>query len=192
MKLEKAVTDVREKLKLLAKINGKKDRKREKGFTLIELIAVVIILGVLLALVVPKILGSSDDANAKLIAKSVRDIRDATAMAKMKCLSDINNAGCNAAGADTSNLIPALWGNNCQTIAPNSFTIDNNSNTAKVKDFTIQTDCSGGASTLQVTINCAGNDSICNKVQEQLNSMYGANTCPNASSNGQLTCNLSL
>jgi prepilin-type N-terminal cleavage/methylation domain-containing protein len=195
-KLEKAVAQVKDRLDLLAKINGKKDRKREKGFTLIELIAVVLILGILMVLVVPKILGSSDDADAKLIAKSVKDIRDATAMAKMKCLSTINNNGCNSAvgsfNPDTGTLLPALWDpqKDCQVMEQNAFTIDGNS--AKIKDFGIQTDCQGGATSLVVAIDCAGNNNICTKVQEQLNKMYGNNTCPNAPSNGQLTCTLPL
>lgn len=188
-KMEKVLVNIKEKMSILAKISGK-SKKMEKGFTLIELIAVVIILGILLVLVVPKILGSSNDADAKLISKSVKDIKEATAMAKMKCLAAINNAGCSSTGADTSNLLPTLWGDKCQVMAPNAFTIDGNN--AKVKDFTIQTDCSGGANSLQVVIGCAGNDDICNKVKDQLNTMYGNNTCPNASSNGSITCNLPL
>ena len=190
MKLGRTVADVKEKFNLLAKISGKKDRKREKGFTLIELIAVVIILGILLVLVVPKILGSSNDADAKLIAKSVKDIRDATAMAKMKCLATINSAGCNAPGTDTRALLSALWGDSCQVMATDAFNVDGDN--AMVKDFTIQTDCQNGANTLVVTINCASNNDICTKVQQQLNNMYGKDVCPNAPTNGTLSCTLPL
>jgi prepilin-type N-terminal cleavage/methylation domain-containing protein len=194
MKLEKAVAQVRDKLDLLAKISGKKkgNRRKEKGFTLIELIAVVLILGILMALVVPKILGSSDDADARLIAKSVKDIRDSVAMAKMKCLATINSKGCNSAigsfNPDTGTLIPALW-NDCQVMQPNAFTI--NGDSVKVKDFTIKTDCQGSASKLIITVDCAGNSNICNKVQEQLDKMYGDNTC-STQSDGTLSCTLSL
>jgi prepilin-type N-terminal cleavage/methylation domain-containing protein len=181
--------NVKERFDLLAKINGRKKDRKEKGFTLIELIAVVIIIGILLVLVVPKILSSSNDADAKTIAKAVKDIREATAMAKMKCLAAINNAGCNGNGTDTSNLLQTLWGNNCQTLAPNAFTI--NGNNAMVKDFTIQTDCQNGANNLVVTIGCQGNNDICTKVQDQLNKMYGTNVC-NAPNGGTLQCNLPL
>jgi len=190
MKLEKAVAKVREKLNLLAKINDKKDRRKEKGFTLIELIAVVIILGILLVLVVPKILGSSNDADAKLIAKSVKDIREATAMAKMKCLATINGAGCSSPGQDTSDLLNALWGDYCQVMSKNAFTIDNNA--AKVKDFTITTDCRNGANELVVDIGCAGNNDICTKARDQLNTMYGNDACPDIPNNANLRCTLPL
>jgi prepilin-type N-terminal cleavage/methylation domain-containing protein len=192
MKLGKAVAEFKERFNLLAKISGKKDRKREKGFTLIELIAVVIIMGILLVLVVPKILGSSNDADAKLISKSVKDIRDATAMAKLKCLATINSAGCSSDGDDTKDLLPALWGNNCQVMPENAFDIDNAANTAKVKDFTITTDCKNGANKLKVTIKCANNDDICTKVRNQLNTMYGNSTCPTAPTSGTLSCEIPL
>ena len=188
-KAEKVLADTKKKMSVLARISGK-NKGMDKGFTLIELIAVVIILGILLVLVVPKILGSSNDADAKLIAKSVKDIREATAMAKMKCLAVINGAGCNATGPDTGTLLPALWGNNCQVMATNAFTV--NGNNAMVKDFSIQTDCQNGANALAVTIDCAGNNDICTKVQNQLNEMYGNNACPNAPANGTLSCTLPL
>jgi prepilin-type N-terminal cleavage/methylation domain-containing protein len=209
MKLKEVLTDIRGKLRLITKLGkkDKEDRKREegftldeivkeksfqkeKGFTLIELIAVVIIIGVLLVLVVPKILGSSNDADAKLITKSVKDIREATAMAKLKCLAAINNAGCNSNGADTENLLKTLWGDSCQVMAQNAFDITNNN--AMVKDFTIQTDCQNGANSIAVTIGCASNNDICTKVQQQLNAMYGNNACPNAPTNATLNCTLPL
>lgn len=187
LKLKKVVTNVKERFDLLAKINGKKNKKREKGFTLIELIAVVIIIGVLLALIVPRILGSSNDANAKLIAKTVQDIRDATAMAKMKCASTINNdAG--SQGTDTNKLIPDLWGSQCQILTPNSFNLDTQNNVIKIGSagYTVATDYQSANSNITFTINCQDND-VCTKAQTQINNTYN-NAC---SLNGTtLTCTL--
>jgi len=164
--------------------------KHRRGFTLIELIVVVILIGVLLAIVVPRILSSTDDANAKLIAKNVKDIRDAVAMAKMKCLSELNAVG--AAGTpDTGQLLQALASANCQVLPQNAYEVDSQ-NYAKVKDFKIQTDFRNANNDLVVVIDCNGSDSICGKVRTQLNEIYGGGACPNAPTNGVLTCALSL
>jgi type II secretion system protein G len=164
--------------------------KHRRGFTLIELIVVVIVLGVLLAIIVPRLLGSTDDANAKLIAKNVKDIRDAVAMAKMKCLSELNAVG--AAGTpDTAQLLQALASPNCQILPQNAYEVDAQ-NYAKVKDFRIQTDFRNPNNDLAVVIDCNGNDSICGKVRSQLNEIYGQNACPTAPANGVLSCTLPL
>jgi type II secretion system protein G len=164
--------------------------KHRRGFTLIELIVVVVLVGVLMAIVVPRILSSTDDANAKLIAKNVKDIRDAVAMAKMKCLSELNTVG--AAGTpDTQQLLQALASNNCQILPQNAYEVDAQ-NYAKVKDFKFRTDFRNPNNDLVVEIDCNGNDSICGKVRTQLNEIYGGSACPNAPANGVLTCTLSL
>jgi type II secretion system protein G len=164
--------------------------KHRRGFTLIELIVVVILVGVLMAIVVPRIMSSTDDANAKLIAKSVKDVRDAVAMAKMKCLSELNAIG--AAGTpDTQQLLQALASTNCQILPQNAYEVDQQ-NYAKVKDFKFRTDFRNPNNDLVVEIDCNGNDSICGKVRTQLNEIYGGGACPNAPANGILTCTLSL
>jgi len=164
--------------------------RHRRGFTLIELIVVVIVLGVLLAIVVPRLLGSTNDANAQLIAKSVKDIRDAVAMAKLKCLGAINSAA-GSVGVDTQALLSTLWGPSCQILSPNAYTVDE-SGYAKVKDFGIQTDYQNANNLLVVNIDCQGNNEVCNKVREQLNNMYGGSACPNPPNNGFLTCNLQI
>jgi prepilin-type N-terminal cleavage/methylation domain-containing protein len=164
--------------------------KHRRGFTLIELIVVVIVLGVLLAIVVPRLLGSTNDSNAQLIVKSVKDIRDAVAMAKLKCLAAINSAA-GSVGVDTQALLSTLWGPSCQVLSPNAYTVDG-SGFARVKDFGIQTDYQNANNLLVVNIDCQGNNDICNKVRDQLNSMYGGSVCPNPANNGYLTCNLQI
>jgi prepilin-type N-terminal cleavage/methylation domain-containing protein len=162
--------------------------KHRRGFTLVELIVVVIVLGVLLAIVVPKLLGSTNDSNAQLIAKSVKDIRDAVAMAKLKCLAAINNAA-GGVGYDTQQLLDALSGDTCQILAKNAYNVENGF--AKVKDFGIRTDYRNADNVLIVDIDCQGNNDICKKVKDQLNSMYGNGVCPDPN-NGFLTCNLPI
>jgi len=164
--------------------------KHRRGFTLIELIVVVIMLGILLAIVVPRLLGSTNDSNAQLIVKSVKDIRDAVAMAKLKCLAAINTAA-GSVGVDTQALLSTLWGPSCQVLSPNAFTVDG-SGFARVKDFGIQTDYQNANNLLVVNIDCQGNNDICNKVRDQLNTMYGGSSCPNPPNNGFLTCSLSI
>jgi prepilin-type N-terminal cleavage/methylation domain-containing protein len=164
--------------------------RHRRGFTLIELIVVVIVLGILLAIVVPRLLGSTNDSNAQLIVKSVKDIRDAVAMAKLKCLAAINSAA-GSVGVDTQALLSTLWGDSCQVLSPNAFTVDG-SGFARVKDFGIQTDYQNANNLLVVNIDCQGNNDICNKVKDQLNSMYGGSSCPNPPNNGFLTCYLSI
>jgi len=164
--------------------------KHRRGFTLIELLVVVILIGVLLGIVVPRLLTSTDDANAKLIAKNVKDIRDAVVMAKMKCLSELNAVG--AAGTpDTQQLLDALSSSACQILPQNAYEVDSQ-NYAKVKDFKIRTDFRNPNNDIVVEIDCNGNDSICGKVRTQLNEIYGRSTCPNPPVNGVLTCTLPL
>jgi type II secretion system protein G len=164
--------------------------RHRRGFTLIELIVVVVILGVLLAIIVPRLLSSTDDANAKLIAKTVKDIRDAVAMGKLKCMQDLNTAA-GAVGDDTQALLSTLWGNSCQVLPQNAYEVDSN-NYAKVKNFKIKTDFQNSNSKLNVVIDCNGSDVICGKAREQLNEIYGGGACPNAPSNGVLTCSFSI
>jgi type II secretion system protein G len=163
--------------------------RHRRGFTLIELIVVVVVLGILMAIVVPRLLSSTDDANAKLIAKSVRDIRDAVAMGKLKCLDALITAA--SANPDTQDVLSTLWSSACQVLPPNAYQVDGE-NYARVKDFRIQTDLQLPTSVLNVRIDCRGSDNICGKVREQLNEMYGGGVCPTAPSGGVLNCSFSI
>ena len=58
-------------------------RKRQSGFTLIEVMVVVVILGILATFVVPKITGRSDDAKLTKVQHDVRTLESALALYKL-------------------------------------------------------------------------------------------------------------
>ncbi len=58
-------------------------RLRQHGFTLIEILIVVVILGLLVAVVVPKILGRTDDARQTAAKVQVRNIEQAMHLYKL-------------------------------------------------------------------------------------------------------------
>jgi type IV pilus assembly protein PilA len=57
----------------------KKLREEKKGFTLIELIVVIAILGILAAIIIPRIAGLTDKANSKAMIADARTIMTASA-----------------------------------------------------------------------------------------------------------------
>ncbi|WP_288478734.1 type II secretion system protein [uncultured Clostridium sp.] len=58
--------------------------KKKKGFTLIEMVAVVAIIGILAAILIPKITGYMDEAKKTVIVNQARQVVQAVEGAKLK------------------------------------------------------------------------------------------------------------
>jgi type IV pilus assembly protein PilA len=85
----------------------KKRRKRQKGFTLIELIVVIAILGILAAIVVPRLAGFSDRAKASACETEARTVL--TALAAMYA-EDPDSVGTDTSTDDLKDLAGTLKG----------------------------------------------------------------------------------
>ncbi|NLK19961.1 MAG: type II secretion system major pseudopilin GspG [Synergistaceae bacterium] len=60
-----------------------KFNKKRKGFTLVEVLVVVVILGLLAALVVPRVVGRGEDAKRTAAAVQIREIEQALEMYRL-------------------------------------------------------------------------------------------------------------
>lgn len=60
-----------------------KNKKQKRGFTLIEMMVVIIILGILAAFVIPNITGKSDEAKSKMVCVQMKSISESLKMFKL-------------------------------------------------------------------------------------------------------------
>lgn len=81
--------------------------RRSRGFTLVEILIVVIILGILAAIVIPQFTNASQDARKNSLTSQLQTVRSQIELYKLQHLDQLPPGLANAAGDGSS---PACWG----------------------------------------------------------------------------------
>jgi len=115
--------------------------RKEKGFTLIELVMVIVILGILAAFALPRFADLGGEARASTIQGAFGAVKSASAIAHSKCLAD---ADCDATAA--SGQSAELEGDDVAMVyGYPAATADGIQSASQISadDFTIDTDTAG-------------------------------------------------
>lgn len=81
-----------------------------KGFTLVEILIVVIILGILAAIVIPQFTEASNDARESALASDLQTVRSQLELYKVQHLERYPNIAADGVTLDNANFIARLTG----------------------------------------------------------------------------------
>jgi len=93
---------------------------RTTGFTLVEILIVVIILGILAAIVIPQFTEASNDARESALASDLQTVRSQLELYKVQHLERYPHLAADGTTADTDNFIDRMTGRTDNTNALNT------------------------------------------------------------------------
>lgn len=91
-------------------MKNRNTNQTEKGFTLIELVVVVAVIGLLIALVAPNVAGSRDGATGKTLTRLSQKMTDNWTIINQTCGTTTDVANSPVTGSDATNTLKLLLG----------------------------------------------------------------------------------
>ena len=100
--------------------NANKQRSRQRGFTLIEIMVVVVILGILATIVAPKLLSRPDEARVQKAKQDIKALEGALSLYKLDNFNfpDTGQGLQALVGKYVEKLPTDPWGNEYQYLIP--------------------------------------------------------------------------